>query len=68
MSALASRVEEVRTLQQAAAGPIVVICHHGMRSMQCAQFLSNQGFDHLINLSGGIDAWSARVDPSVPQY
>lgn len=68
MSTLASRVEEVRTLQQAATGPVVVICHHGMRSMQCAQFLSKQGLDHLINLSGGIDAWSARVDPSVPQY
>ena len=72
MSALVSRVEEVRALQQAAdltsTAPIVVICHHGVRSMQCANFLSKHGLDRLINLSGGIDAWSARVDPTVPQY
>ena len=72
MSALVSRVEEVRALQQAAdlisTAPIVVICHHGVRSMQCANFLSKQGLDRLVNLSGGIAAWSARVDPTVPQY
>ena len=72
MSTLVSRVEEVRALQQAAdstsTAPIVVICHHGIRSMQCANFLSKHGLDRLINLSGGINAWSARVDPTVPQY
>ena len=72
MSTLVSRVEEVRALQQEAdstsAAPIVVICHHGIHSMQCANFLSKHGLDRLINLSGGIDAWSARVDPTVPQY
>jgi rhodanese-related sulfurtransferase len=68
MSTLVARVDEVRALQQAANAPVVVICHHGVRSMQCAQFLSKHGLDRLINLSGGIDAWSARVDPSVPQY
>lgn len=72
MSTLAGRVDEIRALQDAADdggdAPVVVICHHGMRSMQCAQFLAGQGLGHLINLSGGIDAWSARVDPAVPQY
>lgn len=72
MSTLAGRVDEVRALQDAAdsAGnaPVVLICHHGMRSLQCAQFLAGQGLEHLINLSGGINAWSARVDPAVPQY
>jgi rhodanese-related sulfurtransferase len=72
MSTLAGRVDEVRAMQADAdssgSAPVVVICHHGMRSMQCAQFLAGQGLDHLINLSGGIDAWSARVDPAVPQY
>ena len=72
MSTLASRVDEIRALQHAAdnagGAPVLVICHHGMRSMQCAQFLTGQGLDRLINLSGGIDAWSARVDPAVPQY
>ncbi len=72
MSTLAGRVDEIKALQVAAdaAGdaPVVVICHHGIRSMQCAQFLAGQGLDRLINLSGGIDAWSARVDPAVPKY
>lgn len=47
---------------------IVVLCHHGMRSMQAAQYLAQQGFDHISNLSGGIDAWSLQCDPSVPRY
>ena len=72
MSTLAGRIDEVRALQSAAdadaAAAVVVICHHGMRSMQCAQYLAGQGFNRLINLSGGIDAWSARVDSAVPQY
>jgi rhodanese-related sulfurtransferase len=68
MSTLVGRVEEVRALRDAAAAPLVLICHHGSRSMQCAQFLAGQGLGPLINLSGGIDAWSQRVDPSVPRY
>lgn len=46
----------------------VTICHHGVRSMHAALFLANQGFEHLYNLKGGIDAWSAEVDPAVPRY
>jgi rhodanese-related sulfurtransferase len=46
----------------------VLICHHGYRSMHACMFLANQEFSHLVNLRGGIDAWSALVDPSVPQY
>jgi rhodanese-related sulfurtransferase len=47
---------------------IVAICHHGMRSAQVALFLQNAGFDDVINLKGGIDAWSAQVDPQVARY
>jgi rhodanese-related sulfurtransferase len=47
---------------------IIVFCHHGMRSMHVAQFLRNKGFLNVQNLSGGIDAWSLEVDPSVPRY
>ena len=46
----------------------IVICHHGMRSLQVAEFLSNAGFKQVFNLSGGIDAWSREVDPGVPIY
>lgn len=47
---------------------IVVICHHGGRSMQVAMFLERQGFSNLINLAGGVAQWAAQVDPSMPQY
>jgi len=47
---------------------IVLHCHHGMRSEQASAFLARQGFTNVKNMIGGIDAWSARVDPSVPRY
>ena len=46
----------------------VFICHHGVRSAQVCAFLSRQGFEKIYNLAGGIDRWSAEVDPSVPLY
>ena len=48
--------------------PTVVICHHGMRSLQVVAFLQRMGFDNLHNLSGGIDAWSRDVDRQVAVY
>lgn len=47
---------------------IVAQCHHGGRSAQVVQYLRAQGFARATNLAGGIDAWSARIDPSVPRY
>jgi len=44
------------------------MCHHGIRSRQAAEYFLRQGFTNLYNLSGGIDAWSTLVDPSVPRY
>jgi rhodanese-related sulfurtransferase len=46
----------------------VVVCHHGIRSAQVAMYLARLGFEHVSNLSGGIDAWSATVDPALPRY
>lgn len=48
--------------------PVVCICHHGARSMQVAMFLEYNGFREVINLAGGVDAWSRDVDPSIPLY
>lgn len=48
--------------------PIVVYCHHGGRSRQVTQFLRRQGFRNAQNMTGGIDAWSQLVDPTVPRY
>ncbi|MGB5210358.1 MAG: rhodanese-like domain-containing protein [Gammaproteobacteria bacterium] len=47
---------------------IVVMCHHGNRSRQVVKFLEQSGFPRVINLCGGIDAWSDLVDPAIPQY
>ena len=48
--------------------PIVVMCHHGARSLNVTLWLRDQGFTHAQSLSGGIDAWSRTVDPNVPRY
>jgi rhodanese-related sulfurtransferase len=48
--------------------PIVVYCHHGVRSLRACAFLEAQGLRDLHNLRGGIDAWSMLVDPAVPRY
>lgn len=47
--------------------PIACLCHHGGRSMQVANFLIQHGFE-VVNVAGGIHAWSAQVDPSIPVY
>jgi rhodanese-related sulfurtransferase len=49
-------------------GRIVVICHHGVRSLNVANWLRNQGFDQAQSLRGGIDAWARDVDPAVMRY
>jgi rhodanese-related sulfurtransferase len=46
----------------------VVVCHHGIRSAQVAGYLATKGFVRVLNLTGGIDAWSLTVDSSVPRY
>ena len=47
---------------------IVVICHHGVRSMNVTAWLRQQGFEKAQSLRGGIDRWSREIDPSVPVY
>jgi rhodanese-related sulfurtransferase len=47
---------------------IIAVCHHGVRSLNVAVWLRNQGFVQAQSLAGGIDAWSRAVDPSVTRY
>ncbi len=47
---------------------LIIYCHRGVRSANVCNFLANQGFKNLINLKGGIEAWSNEVDQSVPKY
>ena len=46
----------------------VVMCKAGGRSLRAAMFLQTRGFSHVANLTGGIDAWTRDVDPSLPSY
>jgi rhodanese-related sulfurtransferase len=48
--------------------PIACLCHHGARSAQVAHFLMNNGFTEVVNIQGGIHAWSQERDPGVPVY
>jgi adenylyltransferase/sulfurtransferase len=48
--------------------PLVVYCHHGIRSLNGAHILLQQGFVDVFSLAGGIDAWSLQVDASIPRY
>lgn len=48
--------------------PIACLCHHGARSQRVAHFLVQNGFENVVNIAGGIDAWSLQRDPGVPRY
>jgi rhodanese-related sulfurtransferase len=47
---------------------LVVVCHHGIRSMNVTVWLRGQGFEQAQSLRGGIDAWAVEVDPKVGRY
>ncbi len=47
---------------------LVVHCHHGIRSLDAVAFLRERGFEQSQSMAGGIDAWSTRVDRTVPRY
>jgi rhodanese-related sulfurtransferase len=63
MNEVPARVNELDPQEE-----LVVICHHGGRSMQVAMFLEKQGFARVHNLAGGVDAWAKTVDPAMPVY
>ena len=60
---LPARIHELDHTQ-----PIVTLCHHGMRSQSALALLLKHGFTDVKNLTGGIDAYSRMVDPSIPRY
>ena len=63
LSEILSRVAELDSSDE-----LVLYCHHGMRSRDALEFLKGAGFRKLKSLRGGIDAWAAAVDPSLPRY
>jgi len=63
LSLIPLKINEIDTTKDC-----VVICHHGMRSQQAANFMVNSGLNNIYNLSGGIDAWSVDCDSTVSRY
>lgn len=63
MSVLASQTDELDPERET-----VVICHHGIRSLQVCHYLEHLGFTNLINLEGGVEAWAHSVDLDMPKY
>lgn len=65
MGEIKSRLPE---LEDHADDLVVVLCHHGMRSLQVVAFLREQGFTDARSLAGGIDRWSLEIDDRIPRY
>lgn len=65
MQDIERRLGEIEARQD---DPVVVHCHHGVRSLRVAVYLRQRGFEHAVSMSGGIDRWSTDVDPRVPRY
>lgn len=47
---------------------LLIHCHHGGRSLRVTEYLRAQGLPNVSNVAGGIQAWSERIDPTVPRY
>lgn len=62
---LPGRLDEV---EPPAGATVVVLCHHGVRSLSGAHFVQLAGHENVFSLAGGIDAWSLHIDPGVPRY
>jgi rhodanese-related sulfurtransferase len=65
MQELSARVDELTAWRNK---PVIVHCHHGVRSLRVAHWLRERGFSGARSMRGGIEAWSAEIDPSVPRY
>ncbi len=49
-------------------GSVMVICHHGVRSLQVVHWLRQHGIENCFSVAGGIDRWSREIDAAVPRY
>lgn len=60
---------EIRKLEGLAGqGELLLLCHHGVRSLQATQWLREQGLENCYSVSGGIDRWSCEIDSKIPRY
>ena len=71
-----SRLMPMRTIpeslpsieEESERSALVVVCHHGVRSLSVADWLRRQGVEACMSMEGGIDRWSREIDPAVPRY
>ncbi len=70
LSALAARGESVlrAALDGDAGAPLVVICHHGVRSARVTAWLQSLGWQDVFSLAGGLEAYALQVDASIGRY
>lgn len=66
MRSVPDQFKEIEALAEEA--PLVVFCHHGIRSRGVVRWLRQQGVNACQSMAGGIDRWSAEIDPAVPRY
>ena len=66
MESIPPQVQRVE--QMADENTLLVLCHHGVRSLQVVAWLRGQGIENCYSVTGGIDRWSRELDPAVPRY
>ena len=60
--------ERLATIEAWRDKPVIVHCHHGVRSLRVTHWLRERGFSGARSMRGGIEAWSTEIDPFVPRY
>lgn len=66
MNTVPSRLTDIQRMAE--SRPLVVYCHHGVRSLNVVQWLQRQRIDNCQSMEGGIERWSLEIDPGVPRY
>jgi rhodanese-related sulfurtransferase len=66
MGSIPAELQKLEGLADSA--DLLILCHHGVRSMQVTMWLRARGIENCFSVAGGIDRWSVEVDPSVPRY
>ena len=66
MGTVPAKIEQLKALAQDA--PLVIFCHHGVRSLNVTVWLRQRGIENCFSMGGGIDRWTQEIDPAVPRY
>lgn len=66
MQSVPGRIQELEGISDEC--DLLVLCHHGVRSLQVVAWLRERGIENCFSITGGIDRWSREIDPAVPQY